>query len=248
MGSERATVEELLHEVGRAMDDSAKFMFLVRDTELQQEQVDLLLRLKDRVKGFKYGAIEASEENAANALFHLQCALNAQVSFLRMWIQLKRSENDAAWDSLIDAQEYVCLAMRASDGPLPLEAFLGRLREVEEVVFPGFNVYFSWSAVIRGGDCTVCGRPLSDCEHVEGLVYSGRLCHRVRAKAVRLDHVAIVEQPRDRRCVVKDLTTDDGYYRDYMTWRKTKKPEKRNEGTSRNLSARIFSNRMLEVD
>jgi hypothetical protein len=248
VSSQKATIPQLAEEYSAAVAEAAKFGYLVRASELQQEQIEKLLKLKSRIKGFKYGAIEADNEDAANTLFHLQCGLNAQISFLSMWILLKKSDYFAAWDALIDAEEYVSIAIRAADGGVGLDDFLTRLRNAEDVVFPGYGIYSSWGAVIRGGQCTICSKPFSECEHIEGKVYLGRLCVRVMPEIVKLDHVAAVKEPRDRRCVITELTTDDGWYRDYMTWQKTKKAENRKEGTLGSFVSRIFNARLLEID
>jgi len=151
MDSEKATLKQLVLEYSTAVEESSKFSFLVRDTKLQLEQIDLLLQLKNRIKSFKYGAVKDRDESASNQLFHLQCGLNAQISFLRMWTQLKDEDYYAAWDSLIDAQEYISIAMRASDRGVGLDEFLSHLRRAEEVVFPGYKLNNSCGAVIKGG-------------------------------------------------------------------------------------------------
>jgi hypothetical protein len=248
MSNNKATIPQLAEEYTAVVAEAGKFGYLVRDTELQQEQVDILLKLKDRIKAFKYGAIKAGNEEAANTLFHLQCGLNAQISFLTIWIFIKKGDYYAAWDSLIDAEEYVSIAMKAADGGFGLEEFLDRLKRVEEIVFPGYNVYSSCGAIIQGGLCTVCGKPFSDCDHIEGLVYWGRLCVRVNWEVIKLDHIAVVDEPRDRRCVITELTTDDGWCRDYMTWRKTKEAEDPKEGTLGSFVSRVFDARLLEID
>ena len=58
----------------------------------------------------------------------------------------------------------------------------------------------------------------------------------------------MVEEPSDRRCVVTEFSTEDGWYRDYMTWRKTKKAEDIEEGTLGTVVSRVFNNSLLEID
>lgn len=244
----KATIIQLVEEYNAAVAEASKFSYLVRDTKIQQEQINNLTKLKTRIKGFKYGAIEAGCETSANTLFHLQCGLNAQISFLNMWILLKKDDYYSAWDSLIDAEEYISIAMRASDQGFGLIELLDHLRCAENVIFPGYRIYNSWGAIIKGGLCTVCSEPLSICKHIEGKVYWGRLCVRVRPDIVTLDHVALVEEPKDRRCVITELTSDDGWFRDYMTWRKTRRTKTTNGKTSRKFAGRVYNNKLLEVD
>lgn len=247
MHPETATLQQLSEEFIKAVNESARVAFFVRDTELQAQQTDVLLTLKNRIKAFKYGAIDAGDEAGANKLFQFQCRLNAGISFLHMWSNLKKGEFYAAWDDLIDSQEYVSIAMRAADDDIGLDEFMYHLKKVEDVVFPGYAIYNSMSAFIRGGTCSVCLKPFGNCRHVEGLVYWGRLCVRVHPELVEVDHVGLVEEPRDRRCVITEVETEDGYYRDYMTWRKAKKVQEHKDGVAR-FTGRLFSNKLLEID
>jgi hypothetical protein len=173
MGSETASLEQLAKEYAAATAESKKFIFLARDTKLQADQITSLKKLKNRIKRFKYGAIGVGHENAANVLFHWQCALNGQISFLEMWIELNRRKYYAAWNRLVEAQEYVAIALRAAEDDLGLPEFLEHLRLAERVLFPGYNVYNSWGVVISGGNCSICDAPFGTCPHIEGIIYAG---------------------------------------------------------------------------
>ena len=70
---------------------------------------------------------------------------------------------------------------------------------------------------------------------------------RIHPQIVAINHSALVEEPRDRRCIITEVETEDGYYRDYMTWRKTKKAEKHTNAVAR-FKGRLFSNKLLEID
>jgi len=246
MAEETATIAELTRETIEAVNEAAKVSCLVRDAALQREQVDSLARAKDRIKGFKYGAIAAGREDAANKLFQLQCRLNAGRAFLQMWLSLKRDEPFTAWNELIGAQEYASIALRAAADDIQLGELLEHLRNTEVVVFPGYTYYQSWSVRMRGGTCTVCGLPLAECEHIEGRVYWGKLCVRVRPELVSYDHIALVRNPRDRRCVITEVEVN-GQMRDYMTWRVVSEATEAVEGVG-TFKACLFSNQLLEID
>src|ERR1035441_7749614 len=115
MEIERTTLPELANEYNVAVSDAQRLGFLVRDAELQVQKVDALIALKHRFRGFKTGARRAGNESGANIIFHMQCGLNAMISFLTMWIELKKGNHQSAWHKLIDAQEYVSIALRAAD-------------------------------------------------------------------------------------------------------------------------------------
>jgi hypothetical protein len=244
---QRATLPDLISEYTSATKEARNLGFLMRDTDLQLQQVDVLTNTKRRFRGFKEGAKRAKDEEAANIIFHMQCGLNAMISFLTMWTELKRGDHHSAWDKLIDAQEYVSIALRAAEGSIGLEDFLEHLVQVERLIFPPFPVYHSVGQIIRGGKCTVCEKPFNGCEHVEGRVYWGTLCARAQAEIVEVDHIAMVDEPRDRRCIITEISKEDGYYHDYMTGKKTRKAEEKEEGTAGRLTGIIFRFRSLEI-
>ncbi len=250
MQADTATVPQLIDEFTAAIKTAYKFEFLVRDSDLQQEQVEILTILKNRIKGFKYEAINAGEERDANILFHLQCVLNAHISILTMWILLKKNDHYGAWDKLIDTSEYISIAMKAGDGGIGLEEFLSKLQNVEDVIFPGYKVYQSIGAVITGEECSICGKPFYECDHLDGKVYWGHLCVRINAKTIKGNHIALVENPRDRRCIITEISTKDGWYKDYMTSRKIREIEdgKIPDDAALLCNARFFCNVLLEID
>jgi hypothetical protein len=230
MNRRRATIPELVDDYTAAMKGGHQLGFLVRDTDLQVQKVDALVALKEQFRGFKTGARKAGNERGANIIFHMECGLNAMISFLTMWIELKRGSHQSAWSKLIDAQEYLSIALRASEGGTGVEEFLAHLQQVEQVIFPEFPLYNSVGQLIRGGKCTICENPFNTCEHVEGRVYWGTLCVRASPEVVKVDHVAIVDEPRDRRCIITEISEDDGYYHDRMTGKVTRKAEDKEEG------------------
>jgi len=70
----------------------------------------------------------------------------------------------------------------------------------------------------RSENCGICGSDYEDCGHVSGRAYMGRLCCRIVRQFASLDHVAIVEEPADKRCRVTHFSEGDKR-RNKMTWR-----------------------------
>ena len=241
------TIKELIEKYNTLIKDTLKCNFLVRATELQEKQIKKLIELKNLVKSVKYQVIEKGDESTANMLFHLQCVLNSYASVLEMWVLVKKDKPTDAWDKLIDARAYLSIAFRAADDRYGLDEFRARLEKIEETIVPRFSHYISWSAIIKGGKCTICGNDFDACEHIEDLVYWGKLCVRIQFEIIGLDHVALVEEPRDKRCIIQEITTEDGYYRNYLTWRKVRKAEKPPEKSPVSLVARIFNTALLEI-
>jgi hypothetical protein len=210
--------DSIVSEYNEKIDQALKFNFLVRASELQTEQAELLSRFKNQIKNYKYQAIQRENEDIANIFFHFQCVLNSIISALKMWVSLKEEDYQKSWSLLVDAQEYAIVAIRASDNHYGINNYIHQLEMIEKTIFPGWNLFNSSGFIETCGDCSVCGQEYGNCDHLEGLVYMGTLCRRVNRKVIELNHTAIVEVPHDRRCIVTKISTDEGKMRDYMTW------------------------------
>lgn len=245
---ETATLPELAREYVAAVEGAARYLPYIRDAELQQTEIERLTTVKNRIRRFKNGAVQAGDEAGANTLFHMQSMLNAHVAVLQMWLHLKKGENEQAWSAMIDGEDYVAIALKADEkSGTGIDTFQQFLRDVERVIFPGFHIYNSIGAVIRGGVCTVCDQPFHTCDHIEKKVYWGRFCVRVHFEVVEADHAAIVPDPKDRRCIIKEYTGDDGIRRDYITWKPITKDGKPVESEIGMMSCVLFNMHLVEV-
>ena len=76
------TLTDVINEYNSILDESTKLNYFVRATELQSKQAELLEKFKNRIKSYKYQAIEQKDETHANLFFHFQCVLNSYMSLL----------------------------------------------------------------------------------------------------------------------------------------------------------------------
>src|SRR5688572_22519912 len=87
-------------------------LFAARDTDLQQQAIAKLEVFGTQLAEWKKQAISNKNENFANALLGCKFVLQFLDAELRMWLQLKGDEPEAAWDSLISAQNAILNALR----------------------------------------------------------------------------------------------------------------------------------------
>lgn len=202
------------------IDSCGKFNFFTRSKRIQSEKVIECENYLKVIKSYKKQVIGQGIEALANELFHMQCMVNACRSSLLMWVAVKEDKFNKAWSDLVDAQEYISIALKIKDyeGVRNLEK---RLQGAEESIFPGWSLYNSPGFVETIGNCSVCGELFSLCDHVENQIYMGQLCLRIDRKIVRADHFALVQNPRDRRCIITKISENDGQEIDYFTWEKT---------------------------
>jgi len=211
---------EILHEAvaryTRVIREAEKVCFIARAPELQSAAREQLSELGVYLADAKAGFVQARDETAANACLALECLVRALYAELSMYLAWKDDSAENAWDHLIEAQTASGAAIRAHPlGQAGLRR-LGHYDQLENLLFPP-QVFQSVGAVVRDQECSICGSDYDGCEHIKGRPYFGQLCH-VRITLADLSHVALVEEPADKRCRVTHFS-EGGKWRNRMTWR-----------------------------
>jgi hypothetical protein len=208
--------DHFVKSFNESVEAAEVFLSIVRDSDLQRDACASLQSVLSQIASEKAEAVSCEDEAYANLLLGCECVADALIAELRMWLALKEEKPDDAWDQLISAQEASGAAVRAHDSFAHLEQHKDRLEAIERLVFPP-QVFVSSGFVLNLLECSICGREYEDCEHLIGKPYMGRFCYGIGRKP-RLEHVAIVEHPADKRCRVTSFAVDGGT-RDRMTWR-----------------------------
>ena len=244
MTDKTISFDEIRNDYFDFINSCGKFNFFTRTKRIQSEKVVECEHYLQVIKSYKKQVIDKGVEALANELFHMQCMVNASRSSLLMWIALKEEKFNDAWSALVDAQEYISIALKIKDyeGVRNLEK---RLQAAEESIFPGWSLYNSPGFVETIGNCSICGELFSLCDHVENQIYMGQLCQRIDRNIVRTDHFAFVQNPRDRRCIITKISEDDGQEIDYFTWEKT--GEKKDNSDGMHAEAIMFKIPTLDV-
>lgn len=203
-------------EIEELIGEAEILLSIARCSSLQEKAIRSLDRMLDRVIRSKRTAIAHSKEESANRLLGYEWVIRSLAAELKMWRLLKREEPDCAWDELVAAQQASLSALRAHDIFRNAEDRYLRLEAIEKLVFPP-QIFVSAGLVAEGLDCSICEEDYEDCCHVAGRPYMGRFC-AMRPRGLRLDHVAIVEDPVDKGLRIREFPVDGGF-RSRMTWR-----------------------------
>ena len=238
--------KDIVDQYDEVLTRTGKYDYLVRDAQIQKATIEELKAWITKIKGFKRQARELKEEDAANAFLHMQCVLYSRISSLSMWIELKRHKFHKAWDHLIDAQEYLAYAKRAASSGFGIDDLVDKLTKVEEAIFPGFPLYNSLGLTLKGGICSVCGKKLEECEHIEEKIYYGVVCKRIKIESIEIDHTAIVTDPRDRRCIISEFEDENREIRDYITWKVLRK-KPTTDGQGKLISGVLYNMKDLDL-
>lgn len=239
-------IQEYTEKLIEIINDALKLNHYVRSIDLQKQKVEELKTYLDALHKNKYEAkVRQAPEEYVNIFFHFQCVINSIISSLQMWIYLKEEKNIEAWRKLQDAIDYLYYSKQVENkirGIKTLETFL---KNCEKTLFPVFPLYNSIGLFVKGGECSICRKPIEYCEHIEGKLYYGTICKRVNIKDISINHVAMVKNPEDKRCIITQIEEKDGKMHDYMTLLPTR--DKPAEYTNKTIEGIIYSYSNLDI-
>ena len=211
------SLSPFLTKFNEAVKETEVFLSITRASELQQDASEALKQLIPKIAEEKARAIAIKNEDYANMLLGCECVAHALIAELRMWILLKQENPDTAWDHLVSAQNASLAAARSHDGFSHLAFHYQRLEAIEQLVFPP-QVFVSVALIVDRQECSICGDEYEDCAHLIGKPYMGEFCSVIMGGNAKIDSVAIVENPVDKRCRIQHFDVEGGT-RNRMTWR-----------------------------
>lgn len=229
------------------IDVANNINLIVRSTLLQEDMIAKIDDFVERLKYFKSQSKDQGDEVFANTLFHFQCLLRSVQSSIRMWIFIKQEDYQEAWSSLVDAQDYKDAAMKFEDH-VGVRRIEERLDEIRRVIFPPWARYNSAAFSETIGHCSICHQSFGECDHIEGIIYMGTLCRRVGNTLIEGFHSALVEHPRDRRCIITEVSNDDGRMVDVFTLKESEEIHEIEEGVAGHMKGILLTTVSLDFD
>lgn len=215
--------------VTEAISNAERFCNMARAREFLVAARDALSTLLPIIAGVKTAAKGRADEDGANTCLCYAEMVTAVRSELSMWIALKDDDPNCAWEHLISAQMAARTAMQAHKLAEGLHAYVDRLHDMEEILFPP-QIFVSPGFVIGSSTCSICEMEYGDCNHLKGKPYMGEMCTRIIRDIRACEEVSIVKEPASKRH--RALQIGDGSsMRDVMSWRvvegRGSKPEPR---------------------
>jgi hypothetical protein len=208
-------INEIIDEFNEQANEAACLAFIARDASLQRACVANLQVVQKNIEAARRQAASERDCNAANFLLGLRCAARAFASELQVYLLLKDSEPEEAWDALIETQDAFGAALRAHARFAHLEPLARRARDLEASLFPP-QMFLSAGMIVRKQVCSICEEDYFECDHLAGMPYCGEFC-AIQLMEIEADHVAFVDEPANRRCRVTAFSVPGGT-RNRMTW------------------------------
>ncbi|EMS84716.1 hypothetical protein [Leptospira noguchii] len=245
------SIKEVYDEAIEIIDESRKYLPFSRDIEFQKESLKKLREQISWIKSAKAIYAGALDETNANNYLYLQSCAYALISMLEVVIFTKEKSYHSAWDSIINAEEYIALGLRVAPEPEFLEELSRHRQMMEKVFLPDIPFYNSMGAYMKGGKCSICRSNYGNCEHIDGLIYYGSMCKIIDITDLKINHSAIVTNPRDRRCIPLHFESKKGFMRDIFTWIETEDIDGSKTDTEHNgmkLGFVYFNNKRIDSD
>jgi len=144
---------------------------------------------------------ERQEEAMLNDFYVLYRYTDFLIAYSDLWEKLLRHEFSNSWNSLQSALDLLRLIKRFSK--VNIEFFESQLIELEKT-YP-YNVFFSVGATVEKFECSICALDIDseDCPHIRGELYGGKMACAIARDIIDMNHVSMVSNPEDKRCVVK---------------------------------------------
>lgn len=185
---------------------------LIRNTEPILEQLISAINQFDFLSGEKLiadirelisvraAAISTKSEEFLNDLFVINRCADLLAAYLKLWEEIIGGKFSSSWCSLQDAMDAIRPIKKFSK--LDVSFFEDQLTVLENA-YP-YRIFASVGIIVDRFVCNICGHDIDalECPHIAGELYSGTLAVGIAQNIVSLDHVSMVENPEDKRCVV----------------------------------------------
>lgn len=146
----------------------------------------------------------ADDDFFLNDLFVIDKYVGFLFAYNELWSSIVDEKFSESWVILQDALDHLRLIKRFSS--LDVAFFEMQLIELERL-YP-YKLFASVGMLVSHFECSLCGHDIDsmDCPHIRGQLYRGQIAFGIAKDIVAFDHVALVENPENKRCV---LTIDN---------------------------------------
>lgn len=143
-------------------------------------------------------------DEVLNELYVLRAIPNILEYYSKYWESITESRLKESWQHLQDCIS--CLRLLKQFSPKEsitiVDFFEGQLIELEKL-YP-YKMFASVGMLVDSFECSICGHDIDslECDHVRGELYRGKMAVAVAKGIKQLNHVALVSNPADKRCVI----------------------------------------------
>lgn len=148
------------------------------------------------------------EENAKRCLL-LESILQIQHNYLKTYKLILKNKHESAWSCIIDIENEIELIkpyIEVDFAKYKLDIVKDKNTKIQ-TLFP-YTLFFSAGYTVGNYRCSICGEVITlrhRCNHKKGQIYNGSWCFWIKENITNFDHVAVVTNPKDKRCIPKEF-------------------------------------------
>ncbi len=173
-------------------------------------------RCKTKCEKFRDIAIKKNDEYCANISFLLKMNFTLIRSIGRFWKFCEDYEYRDAWMNLQDALSQNRILLHhfdpEKDDSIPKSyEYLSLI----EKLFP-YRIFVSSGLNQLQLKCSICGKSSfdPDCNHIDGNLYWGKRAYNIVEKIGSFDHISLVFNPANKKCILSDFEYDRNHPED----------------------------------
>lgn len=114
------------------------------------------------------------------------------------------------WNLLQNSEERLNASMNLLGIKREILASINKsIDDVEQLFLNYFGPgqYVSPEILIKKTECSICHSDFRKCNHLQGVIYNGKLC-KMMGGDIEIQSVSLVTEPRDRRCRIWQFNTE----------------------------------------
>ncbi len=193
-------------DVVKFIKNNSKYMYITRDIDILNKQVDEIKIMITAIDKIRKEYIQKKDEINANLWLSFLFITESLQDTISMFILLKNNEPNNAWVRLINAQDCAHASIIATLFDKELQHNHYKYFRDLEFLFPPQS-FSSSGMIIKSSSCSICKKPMLDCDHIRGECYMGEMCSEI-IDDFSIREISVVTSPLDRRCII--ISTKSG--------------------------------------
>lgn len=146
----------------------------------------------------------SEDELVLNDIFLLKQIVHFHYSLVGLWKEIFNMNYSNSWNKLQNCFDSLRAIKKFSFQEIhPIfDYFENQLLELEKL-YP-YHLFFSTGLEVELYRCSICNADIDsfECPHEIGELYMGQMASGIAENALDINHVAMVENPMDKRCVI----------------------------------------------
>ncbi|MDX7539264.1 SEC-C metal-binding domain-containing protein [Serratia marcescens] len=161
------------------------------------------ISVKELISSINSSKEKTSSEQEKNEGYIWSVFFTLFIKVASFWREIERKNYYDSWVSLQDALDTLRQVKKFyRQESIVIDFFEKQLLSLEKL-YP-YTIFSSIGFIEDGHECSICKNDMDSdkCEHLKGELYSGEVAYAIVRKIERLDHLALVYTPLDKRLVV----------------------------------------------